>query len=174
MQKKQTYLVFILILFFINLYGCSHLPMIQVPSVSSKTSADATYHYSLGVLLRLDGKIEEATNELKQAVAADPGSSYLATELVSLYAEQGDLNQAISLGEEMLSKNPDNIELHLIMGGLYLNIHENKKAIAEHKKVIELDPKNLIAHLYLAIIYAEEKRFDKSEETFKKMSENRS
>ena len=137
MQKKRTYPVFILILFFINLYGCGHLPMIQAPPASSKTSADATYHYSLGVLLRLDGKIEEAINELKKAVAADPDSSYLTTELVSLYAEQGDLNQAISLGEEMLSKNPDNIELHLIMGGLYLNIHENKKAIGEHKKVIE-------------------------------------
>ena len=172
MQKKQIYLVFILILFFINLYGCSHLPK-QAPSVSSKTSADATYHYSLGVLLRLDGKIEEATNELKQAIAADPDSSYLTTELVSLYTEQGDLNGAISLGEAMLSKNPDNIELHRIMGGLYLNIHENKKAITEHKKVIELDPKNLMAHLYLAIIYAEEKRFDKSEETFKNV-ENRS
>ena len=55
-----------------------HLPAVQVSSESSeKTSADAIYHYSLGVLLRLDGKIEEATNELKQAVAADPGSSYL-------------------------------------------------------------------------------------------------
>ena len=109
MQKKLIYPVFILIFVFINLYGCSHLSAVPVPSVSSKTSADATYHYSLGVLLRLDGKLEEATNELKQAVAADPGSSYLTTELVSLYTEQGDLNQAISLGEEMLSKNPDNI-----------------------------------------------------------------
>ena len=78
MQKKPTYPVFILILVFINLYGCSHLPAVQVSSVSSeKTSSDAIYHYSLGVLLRLDGKIEEATNELKQAVAADPGSSSL-------------------------------------------------------------------------------------------------
>ena len=95
MQKKPTYPVFILILVFINLYGCSHLSAVPVPSVSSTTSSDAIYHYSLGVLLRLDGKIEEATNELKQAVAADPGSSYLLTELVSLYTEQGDLNSAI-------------------------------------------------------------------------------
>jgi len=77
---------------------------VPVPSVSSKTSADAIYHYSLGVLLRLDGKIEEATNELKKAVAADPGSSYLLTELVSLYTEQGDLNEAISLAKKCFLK----------------------------------------------------------------------
>ncbi|MFZ3057408.1 MAG: tetratricopeptide repeat protein, partial [Smithella sp.] len=100
MQKKQTYPAVIVILVFISLYGCSHLPAVPVSS-SSKTSTDATYHYSLGVLLRLNGKIEEATEELKQAVAADPGSSYLTTELVSLYTEQGDIGQAISLGEEM-------------------------------------------------------------------------
>jgi len=57
-----------------------------------------------GVLLRLDGKIEEATNELKQAVAADPGSSYLLTELVSLYTEQGDLNSAISSAKKCFLK----------------------------------------------------------------------
>ena len=103
MQKKQIYPAFILILVFINLYGCSHLPVVPASS-TSKTSTDAIYHYSLGVLLRLDGKIEEATNELKQAVAADPGSSYLTTELVSLYTEQGDLNQAFPWAKKCFLK----------------------------------------------------------------------
>ena len=92
MQKKQTYPAVIVILVFISLYGCSHLSTASVSSTSKK-STDAAYHYSLGVLLRLNGKIEEATEELKQAIAADPGSSYLTTELISLYTEQGDLDQ---------------------------------------------------------------------------------
>ncbi|MGP8154844.1 MAG: hypothetical protein ACLQBQ_12040, partial [Smithella sp.] len=68
MQKNKTLLIFVVILVLINLYGCSHLQKTQVSPVSSENkSTDASYHYSLGVLLRLDGKLEEATEEFKQA-----------------------------------------------------------------------------------------------------------
>ena len=71
MQKNKTLFIFILILMLVNLYGCSHLQKVQVPSVSSENkSTNASYHYSLGVLLRLDGKLEEATEEFKTGPAA--------------------------------------------------------------------------------------------------------
>ena len=71
MQKKLTYPLFILTLVLINLYSCSSF-VCGSSSLWNRKHQSAIYNYSMGVLLRLDGKIEEATNELKQAVAADP------------------------------------------------------------------------------------------------------
>jgi tetratricopeptide (TPR) repeat protein len=154
---------------FVSLSGCVTLPNVQHAPSGDKFQQQASYHYLLSVFLRNDGNLDEAIRELEQAYAADPDSAYLVIELMSLYAQKGDVKSAVAHGEEALARDPDNVDVHLIMGGLYLNMREYSKAVREHKKVIELDPKNLVAHLYLGIIYAEEKRFDRAEETFKKM-----
>ncbi|MFA5321829.1 MAG: tetratricopeptide repeat protein [Smithella sp.] len=134
MKKNRAHLIFVFVFILITLAGCMSLKKAQIAPASDEIKqTSAPYHYSLSVILRQEGQLEEATDELKQALAADPESSYLATELISLYAEQGDFNQAIAQGEEALSKNSDNVELHLIMGGLYLNIREYAKAIREQK-----------------------------------------
>jgi len=165
MQKKRIQLLLIIILLIINISGCSYIKAVRLSSeYDEDNSRAAAYHYSLGVLLHLNGKIEEAIVELEKAHKSDPGSYYLITELVSLYTEKRDFERAISLGEKTLSKDPKNIDLHLIMGGLYLNLRQYQKAIREHEKVVELDPKNLVAYLYLAIIYAAENNFVKAEE----------
>src|SRR4030042_5307637 len=170
MQKKRIQFLFITVLLIINISGCSYINTVRLSSEHDEdNSADAAYHYSLGILFRLEGKIEEAIVELEKAHKFDPGSYYLITELVSLYTEKGDFERAISLGEKQLSRDQNNIDLHLIMGGLYLNLREYKKAIREHEKVVELDPKNMVAYLYLAIIYATENNFVKAEENFNKI-----
>jgi len=171
MTRKQIYFIIAAFLLFITISGCaSFSPVLQSPVPSEdKYSRDAAYHYSLAVLLRQEGKLDDAAVEMEQAIAADPDSLFLITEIVSLYAEKEDFKKAILLGEKTLAKNVNNSELHMIMGGLYLHLREHKKAIKEYNKVIKLTPKNLMAYLYLATIYAEEKNYSKSEETFKKM-----
>ena len=158
MSRKQLYFIIALLLF-IAISGCaSVLPAAQSAApAEDKYSSIAVYHYSLSVLLRQEGKLDDATYELEQAIAADPNSLFLITELVSLYAEKEDFKKAIPLGEETLAKDAKNSELHMIMAGLYLHLREYKKAINEYREVIEQTPTNLIAYLYLATIYSEEK-----------------
>ena len=138
MTRKQLYLILAVFLLFTNISGCaSFLPAAQSFEPSEgKYSADAAYHYSLAVLLRQEGNLADAASELEKAIAADPDSLFLITELVSLYAEKEDFKIAIPLGEETLAKDANNSELHMIMGGLYLHLREYNKAIKEYNQVI--------------------------------------
>ncbi len=59
MQRKITYLVLITILIIVYISGCSYVKTVRFPSEHTEnSSADAMNHYSLGVLLRLEGKID--------------------------------------------------------------------------------------------------------------------
>ncbi|HPG72414.1 MAG TPA: tetratricopeptide repeat protein, partial [Syntrophales bacterium] len=65
------------------------------PSTAQETGSpspptDAAYHYSLGTMLSLDGKLKEAAREYEKALELDPKSAFLATELAGLYVKMGD------------------------------------------------------------------------------------
>jgi len=79
MCRKRTLLVLITVFICAHLNGCgvsgkSHL-IDSPPAAPEAKAANPFYHYSLGVLLRLDGNMEEATEEMRKAVAADPESA---------------------------------------------------------------------------------------------------
>ncbi len=154
--------------------GCASLSAgrpLSYPSIPEQYSGAAAYHYSLAVLARLDGDLTASIDQLKQALAIHPDSPYLATEMVSLYVENNNVDLALSLGESALTKNPGNIELRSIMGGLYFNLRQYDKALREYRIIIEIDPKNVVAYLYLATIYAQEKKYDSADQAYRKMLE---
>ena len=172
MQKKFIpHLICALMCFFI-FNGCASFstvtPQASLPA-AEEYSGRAAYHYSLAVLMRLDGDLAGAIEQLRQAVAVQPESSYLVTELVSLYIENSNVDRALSTGEAELARNPGNLELRSMMGGLYFNLRENGKAIREYQTIIDRDPKNLVAYLYLATIYTQEKKYDLAEQSYQKI-----
>jgi putative PEP-CTERM system TPR-repeat lipoprotein len=174
MQKK--FITFVICGFLLPAIfsGCASLSAgrpSSYPSVPEQYSGAAAYHYSLAVLSRLDGDMAGSIDQLKQALAIEPDSPYLTTELVSLYVENSNIDLALALGESALAKNPGNAELRSIMGGLYFNLREYDKAIREYQTVIEIDPKNLVAYLYLATIYAQEKKYDLAQKAYQRMLE---
>ncbi|HPC85017.1 MAG TPA: tetratricopeptide repeat protein [Smithellaceae bacterium] len=172
MQKKLIPFLIGGLLLWAMLAGCASFPARPqtAPGPAPETySKEAAYHYSLAVLSRLDGRPAESIDHMKRALAFAPGSPYLNTELVSLYVENGDVDQALALGEALLPTQPGNIELRSIMGGLYFNLREYDKAIRQYRTVTEMDPANTVAYLYLATIYSQEKKYDEAEQAYRKL-----
>ncbi len=155
--------------------GCASLPAnrpsVSYPPVQEEYSGEAAYHYSLAVLMRLDGDLKGAIDQMKQALAAGPDSPYLTTELVSLYVENNNTDLALSVGEPALVRQPGNIELRSILGGLYFTVRQYDKAVREYQTIVDIDPKNLVAYLYLATIYVQEKKYPAAEKAYQKMLE---
>lgn len=77
----------------------------------------------------------------------------LLLELVKLSIAQGDTKGAESALNEAISKDPENKQLHYIIGTIYTDLGENEKAETALNKALELDPNyldaqyNLGAHL---------------------------
>ena len=137
---------YLLILILCCFAGCASSPVKgKVSDISEgmeRPSFDSTYHYSLGVLNILDDNLDSAIKEYEKALSFDPQSSYLKTELISLYIERGEIQKAITLSKKYLTEHPNNVNAHLLLGGLYLNMKDYKNAIGEYEKVIEMDPTN--------------------------------
>lgn len=150
------------------LCSCASLPSggLSYPSLPEQYSGKAAYYYSLSVLARLDGNLDEAIRHLKEALADCPESPYLTAELVSLYIENNEMELALPLGEYALTQNPGDIELRSMMGGLYFKLQKFDRAVEEYKTIIKMDSENLAAYLYLATIYAHEKKYRLAENCY--------
>ena len=136
-------------------------------SAEDGSSADATYHYSLGVLSLLSGNVGNAIKEYETALTFDPKSGLLATELATIYIKTGQHQKAIDLCEKSLEANPGSVELHLLLGGLYLEKKNKIDAEKHFQKAVKLDPSNAESYLYIAIIYLEGKRYEEALKSLK-------
>lgn len=127
----------------------------------------ASYHYSLSVLSSLNGKLDDAIDEMEKALGFDAQSAFLATELAGLYSEKGNIPKAILICEKTLAENGSDIDARLLLANLYLNARNFPNALREYLKVTELEPRNADALLYTGILYGEAKNYEKAVSTFR-------
>ena len=71
-------------------------------------------------------------------------------QLGNLYLLSRDNPNAREQAEKILSKEPNNSSVHLLMSSVYVVEKDLDKAISEAKKAIEQDPKKIEAYLQLA------------------------
>lgn len=135
--------------------------------------ADAYYHFQLGHIyeeeVAVTGRTEYATkaiDEYKAALAADPNSSYLASSLAELYARTGDIRQAVIEAQEVINRDPDNLDARRLLGRIYLrsigdlqgSTQEDTEtilhlAIEQYEQIVRLDPTSIEDHLLLGRLY---------------------
>jgi tetratricopeptide (TPR) repeat protein len=149
---------------------------------------EAYYHFQLGHaaedMAALTGRSEyadEAVKEYKAALAADPGSPYLANALAQLYARMGDMRQAIAEAQEVLERDPDNLDAHRLLGHIYLrslgdtqagsspkeNVATLRLAIEQFEQVVRLQPASVEDHLLLGRLYRLNSETAKAEGEFR-------
>ncbi len=158
------------------------------PSEGPKTPdrADAYYHFQLGhmyeEMVAVSGRAEFATKaveEYKAALAADPGSSYLASALAELYARTGDIREAVVAAQEVINRDPDNLDARRLLGRIYLrsigDLQGGSKdteailrlAIEQYKQIVRLDPSSVEDHLLLGRLYRLNGETPKAEAEFR-------
>jgi len=167
-MKKLINQKFLLTMIVVCLTGCIPPGEIKSDVVITPPPVNlATYHYSLSVLSSLNGKMDEAVDEMEKALGFDTQSAFLATELAVLYSEKGDIPKAIAICEKTLAKNDRDIEARLLLANLYLNVKNFDHALHEYLKVTELEPRNTDALLYTGILYEEAKNHEKAVATLR-------
>lgn len=154
----------------------SSAPAPDVKSTAPQTvpnRADAYYHFQLGhiyeEMVAVTGRSEYATkaiDEYKAALEADPTSSYVATSLAELYARTGDIRQAVIEAQEVISRDPDNLDARRLLGRIYLRSIGDLQggtqsdtetilhlAIEQYEQIVRLDPSSIEDHLLLGRLY---------------------
>lgn len=146
--------------------------------------AASYYHYGLAKLYESEavssGRQDLATQAIEQyklALGADPDSRVLEDGLSGLYFRLGRIREAVSVATEQVSKHPDDVDAHILLGRVYLRSLGDgqgpqssemlKAAIAEYEKIVQLQPDSLENHLLLGQLYGLNRDSVKSENQFK-------
>ena len=133
--------------------------------------AAAYYHYSLAhmyeEMVTAYGRSDlavKATEEYRLAIDADPSSEFLTSALAELYVKTGRIADAVKEAQDIIKRDPKNLEAHKLLGRIYLRSlgdmpggsgSDNilKLAIDEYEQIVKLDPESIDDHLLLGRLY---------------------
>ncbi len=133
--------------------------------------AAAYYHYTLAhmyeEMVTAYGRSDlavKATEEYRLAIEADPSSEFLTSALAELYVKTGRIADAVKEAQDIIKKDPKNLEAHRLLGRIYLrslgdmpggNGSDNilHLAIDQYEQITKLDPQSVDDHLLLGRLY---------------------
>jgi tetratricopeptide (TPR) repeat protein len=167
-------------------------PADSKPSDSKPTSsrkvdhAAAYYHYTLAHLYEEQvtayGRSElanKAMEEYRLAIDADPSSEFLTAGLAELYVKTGRIRDAVLQAQDIIKRDPNNLEAHKLLGRIYLrslgdmpgngNGSDNvlKLAIEQYEEIVKIEPNNIDDHLLLGRLYRLNNDLQKAESELK-------
>ncbi len=147
--------------------------------------AAAYYHYSLAHMYEeLAATYQQsefanrAVEEYKLAIENDPASGYLDASLAELYAKTGRIRDAVLEAQDILQRDPNNVEAHKLLGRIYMRslgdtqggtqssaiLH---KAIEQYQAIVKLQPQDVEDRLYLGRLYRLNNETAKAEAEFR-------
>jgi len=147
--------------------------------------AAAYYHFALAHMYEEQvatyGRSElanKAIEEYRAAIDADPTSAYLTSGLAELYAKTGRIRDAVVEAQDIIKRNPNNLEARRLLGRIYLRSLGDmqagsgsesilKLAIEQYEQIVRLQPDSTDDHLLLGRLYRLNNDLQKAETEFK-------
>jgi tetratricopeptide (TPR) repeat protein len=154
--------------------------------VSSADRATAYYHYTLahmyaelaGASTNRTEYVNNAIENYKAALKADPSSPLMAEELSDLYSQSGRMRDGQNDGEQAIKQNPNDLAAHRILARIYVRqidaqrgrVNEQmlRQATQEYQKITELAPKDANAWVWLGRLQSASQNTDAAERAFRK------
>ena len=156
------------------------------PSAAQRCDrAAAYYHYTLAHMyeeqVTVYGRSDlasKAIEEYRLAIEADPSSEFLTSGLAELYVKTGRIRDAVLEAQDIIKRDPKNLEAHKLLGRIYLrslgdmpggNGSDNvlKLAIEQYEQIVKLEPDNVDDHLLLGRLYRLNNDLQKAEAELK-------
>ena len=147
--------------------------------------ASAYYHYTLAHMYEELVSIyqssefaSKAIDEYRLAIENDPGSEYLNSGLAELYAKTGRIRDAVVEAQEIIKRDPNNLEARKLLGRIYLrglgdlqagtqSQEVLKRAIEQYEQITRIEPDNIDNHILLGRLYRLNNDLLKAENEFK-------
>jgi len=128
-------------------------------------------HQLRGTALYQQGLYQQALEEFRKAVEADPDEALVRTNLGLTLAVLGDFAGAKREFDEALRLDPEDMYAHANMGALHAQLGRDAKAVEHYEKAVSLDPGQLQAHNDLADALRRLGRFEDSLKHYRQVVE---
>jgi tetratricopeptide (TPR) repeat protein len=155
------------------------------PSSKDSPRAEAYYNFTMGHIYEQQyeatSNAEYATKAIeayKKAYALDPKSPVIGERLAEMYWKAQRIRDAVAEAQEILKRDPDNVQSRRLLGRIYLRqlgevtagngqSESVGKAIEQYREINRLDPSDTESSLWLARLYRLKNEHDKAEQVLK-------
>jgi Tfp pilus assembly protein PilF len=133
----------------------------------------ASAHWGLARAFEGLERFPEMLDELRKTVSLDKENLDARIKLGNYYlagsrGRSDIITESERLAKEVVEKDPNNIEGHILMGSVLFAQNQKDKAFAELNHAIELDPKRVESYLSMAKFYIVTKEPQKAEELYQR------
>jgi tetratricopeptide (TPR) repeat protein len=179
-RKKRRSNPWRILILLILIAGALYVNQIVVPATPplfiptpTMTRSPESFTNQAEALFR-EGKLNQAMQAYKEAIAADPANPSNYVNLARIQVFLGEYDEAITNAQNALLKNPNNPMAHAVQGWALGFVDKYGEAENEIQKSLDLDPNNALAHAYYAEILINQgdyNLFDKAIDESKKAQE---
>jgi tetratricopeptide (TPR) repeat protein len=122
----------------------------------------AEVHNNLGVILKNQGRLDQAVAEYQQALALKPDFVEAYNNLGNVLREQGKLDQAAARYQQAIALKPDYAEAHNNLGIILWQQDKLDQAVAHYQQALALKPDLAEAHNNLGNALRRQGKFDQA------------
>src|SRR6266850_7459943 len=160
------------------------------PPEKDSARAEAYYNFTIGHIYEQQyeatSNAEYATKAIeayKKAYVLDPKSQVIGERLAEMYWKAQRIHDAVAEAQEILKRDPDNVQSRRLLGRIYLrslgDISAGSaqsetvgRAIEQYLEINRLDPSDTESALWLARLYRLKNEHDKAEQVLKSILKN--
>jgi tetratricopeptide (TPR) repeat protein len=154
-------------------------------SLNDSSRAEAYYNFTIGHIYEQQyeatSSAEYATKSIeayKKAYALDPKSQVIGERLAEMYWKAQRIRDAVTEAQEILKRDPDNVQSRRLLGRIYLRSLGDvsatngqpetvNRAVEQYREINRLDPSDTESALWLARLYRLKNEHDKAEEVLR-------
>jgi len=154
-------------------------------SFNGSERAEVYYNFTMGHIYEQQyeatSSAEYATKAIeayKKAYALDPKSQVIGERLAEMYWKAQRIHDAVAEAQEILKRDPDNVQSRRLLGRIYLRSLGDvsatngqpetvNRAIEQYREINRLDPSDTESALWLARLYRLKNEHDKAEEVLR-------
>ena len=154
-------------------------------SARDSSRAEAYYNFTIGHIYEQQyeatSSAEYATKSIeayKKAYALDPKSQVIGERLAEMYWKAQRIRDAVAEAQEILKRDPDNVQSRRLLGRIYLRSLGDvsatngqpetvNRAIEQYREINRLDPSDTESALWLARLYRLKNDHDKAEQVLR-------
>jgi len=155
------------------------------PAAKESPRAEAYFNFTMGHIYEQQYEAtsspEYATKAIesyKKAYALDPKSQVIGERLAEMYWKAQRIHDAVTEAQEILKRDPDNVQSRRLLGRIYLRSLGDVsagngqsetvgKAIEQYREINRLDPSDTESALWLARLYRLKNEHEHAEQVLK-------
>ena len=140
----------------------------QTKVVEANDMACSYFYFLWGKTAENSNRFEEAQEAYEKALLCDEESDYIKRNLAILLIRMDRKEQAARAFEQIISRNPQDVENRVLLAKVYSSLGRNDEAVAIYQELLEIKEDHDTL-LMLGTLYAQNREYDKAQKILNRL-----